>query len=99
MTTLHKTCKAKAVRLPVSSGGTERTADDLPSGLVVSSGKLTVEFASPEDLFAKLFELAQAAANDFDGVCKALVGTFNSGESHPGDGKDRAIPAVVNRAG
>jgi hypothetical protein len=34
---------------------------------------LVVEFSAAEELFAKLFELAQAAANDFDGVCNAVM--------------------------
>jgi hypothetical protein len=57
---------AASVRLPVRPGARERTMADLPPGMVFQAGVLRVEFASPEDLLAKLFELAKAAANDFE---------------------------------
>jgi hypothetical protein len=59
--------------LPVASRAADRTVDDLPGGVVFAPGKLVVEFDCPEELFAKLYELAQVAINDYDRLCGALV--------------------------
>jgi hypothetical protein len=69
---LRKYRIAAAVRLPVRPGARERTMADLPAGLFFQPGVLRVEFASPEDLLGKLFELAKAAANDFETFCAAV---------------------------
>ena len=41
--------------------------DMLPEGLEMGPGRLTVTYESPEDLLAKLYALAQAAATDYEG--------------------------------
>jgi len=40
--------------------------DSLPGGVGFSAGRMTLEFGSVQDLLAKLYALAQAAAADFD---------------------------------
>jgi hypothetical protein len=47
---------------------------DLPSGVHLQVGSLKVEFGQAEDLLAKLFELTQAAAQDFDGFRRMVAG-------------------------
>jgi hypothetical protein len=61
---LDSLARARSVTLPVrpAESGTAR----LPSGITVLSGKLTVEFDSAEQLFARMYELAQTAAVDFE---------------------------------
>jgi len=55
------------VRIPVAAEGAERSMASLPPGICLRPGSLTVEFGQAEDLLSKLFVLAQAAAQDFDG--------------------------------
>ena len=68
--TLEETRRHRAaarVILPVAGDASLRTMLDLPPGVHLQPGSLRVEFDEAEDLLAKLFELAQAAAHDFDG--------------------------------
>lgn len=58
---------AAAVRIPVAAGAAEPSMAGLPPGICLRPGSLTVEFGQADDLLAKLFVLAQAAAQDFDG--------------------------------
>jgi len=58
---------AALVTLPVAPDTSLKTMRDLPPGVRLQPGSLTVEFGEAEDLLARLFELAQAAANDFEG--------------------------------
>ena len=44
---------------------------DLSTGVALEPGHLHVEFSGAEDLLGELFELAQAAANDYDRFCAA----------------------------
>ncbi len=67
--TLEKARRHRAgagVRLPVPAGALSSKMADLAAGVRLEPGRLTVDFASPEDLLAKLFGLAQAAANDWE---------------------------------
>ena len=67
---LQKVVRHKAaarVVLPVARGAAPRSMADLPPGVRLGPGSLTVEFSQAEDLLGKLFELAQAAAHDFEG--------------------------------
>jgi hypothetical protein len=48
-------------------------ADTLPAGIGFAAGRMTLEYAGVEDLFAKLYALAQTAAVDFEAF-RALVG-------------------------
>ena len=38
----------------------------LPEGVALTRGRLTIDFASPEELLRKLYELSQAIAADFE---------------------------------
>ena len=57
---------AARVRIPVEPGVSRRKLDELSAGIALEAGRLHIEFAGAEDLLAKLYELAQAASNDFD---------------------------------
>lgn len=59
---------ARAARVPIAAPpevyATRLTS--LPSGVRLDPGRLTVEFASPEQLLERLFALSQALVNDLD---------------------------------
>ncbi len=71
--TLHRCSAGTVIRLPVSADVRQRTPYDLPSGISLQPGRLIAEFTAPEELFGKLYELAMAAVNDFDGVTQAIT--------------------------
>jgi hypothetical protein len=58
---------AARVQIPVAADVNDRTVADLPAGVKLETGRLTIEFDSPLQLLSKLYELSQAAANDLDG--------------------------------
>jgi hypothetical protein len=60
--TLEETRRHRAaarVTLPVERESGPRTMVDLPQGMHLQPGRLSVEFGLPEELLAKLFELAE----------------------------------------
>ena len=54
------------VRIPVEPEVFNARMRQLNEGVRIASGQLIIQFSSKEDLLAKLFELAQAAANDYE---------------------------------
>jgi hypothetical protein len=62
---------AARVSIPVPPDVFNRKLKDLSAGLALEPGHLHVTFSGAEDLLAKLFELAQAASNDYDRFCAA----------------------------
>jgi hypothetical protein len=70
---LHRGSAGAVIRLPVSADVRQRTPYDLPSGISLQPGQLIVAFTAPEELFGKLYELAMAAVNDFDGITQAIT--------------------------
>ncbi len=60
----HRT--AARVKIPVQPDVFSRKLADLPAGIALEAGHLHVAFSGTEDLLSKLFELSQAASNDFD---------------------------------
>jgi len=54
------------VRIPVPPDVLSRKVPELSPGIDLQRGRLQIEFAGAEDLLAKLYELARAAANDFE---------------------------------
>jgi hypothetical protein len=69
---------AARVRLPVAATAYAGALCALPPGVCLQPGSLQVEFGEPEDLLAKLYQLAQAVAQDFDGFRRIVT--------------DRAVP-------
>jgi hypothetical protein len=62
---------AARVRIPISADVFSRKLADLLLGVAIVPGHLHIAFSGTEDLLAKLFELAQAASNDYDRFCAA----------------------------
>ena len=56
---------ARRVRIPVAGGTHQRRVENLPDGIALSPGELRIDFHGAEDLAAKLLELSQAMANDW----------------------------------
>jgi hypothetical protein len=57
---------AVRVKIPVQSDVFSRKLADLSPGVALEAGHLHIAFSGTEDLLGKLFELSQAASNDFD---------------------------------
>ena len=57
---------AARVKIPVQSDVFNRKLTGLPPGVALEAGHLHIAFSGTEDLLGKLFELSQAASNDFD---------------------------------
>ncbi len=62
------------VAIPVEAEALSRRLRDLPAGVSLSRGALHIQFESPEELLSKLFELAQAIANDYEAFAKRTSG-------------------------
>lgn len=69
---LRKHAAAQRVRVPVTLDVRERTFSNLAPGIQLGPGQLRIEFQSAEDLAAKLFELSQAMANDWDSLTRTI---------------------------
>jgi hypothetical protein len=67
LATLDRHARAATIRLPVpeSSFISPRT---LPADISVVQGKLTVQFQTAEELFAKLYSLGEAAVIGFERI-------------------------------
>ncbi len=63
---------AHEIKIPVADGAYDRMVSDLPAGITLRAGRLSIEFAGVEDLLSKLYALARAAANDFDQFSRAV---------------------------
>ena len=70
----QRTRRAQEVRIDVSPEVLNTRMSMLPNAVHLKPGKLEVEFSGCEDLLSKLFTLAQAAINDFDGFEKVSNG-------------------------
>jgi hypothetical protein len=71
----QRTRRAQEVKIDVSAEVFSTTLNTLPKAVHLGPGKLEVEFSGCEDLLTKLFTLAQAAANDYEGFQNASDGT------------------------
>jgi hypothetical protein len=63
---LRRYQKAAAVAIPILPKSCERRLPELPIGIAIESGRLTVEFNRTEELLQRLFEVARAAAADYE---------------------------------
>ena len=68
---------AVKVVIPVAPDVYDRRMDGLPDGVRLRPGHLSVDFGKAEDLLSKLFELSQAAANDFESFRSSADGRQN----------------------
>lgn len=67
------------VILPVRRDALDRRMENLPAGIRLEAGYLTVRFEKPEELLADLFELAKAAQNDYEAFCKTVEKNAGAG--------------------
>lgn len=86
---LERHRRAAAVRIPVGREVVHLTSFDLPGGISFEVGRLTVDYETVEQLLSRLYELAQAAANDFDQFSKLAMSTVpragsRADHQHPG---------------
>jgi hypothetical protein len=70
--TMRRQAAARRVVVPALTDVHDRTLSDLPSGVELRRGELCIQFGSAEDLAAKLFELSQAMANDWQAFVTAV---------------------------
>jgi hypothetical protein len=68
----RKRIPGRKVRIPVAPDGI--TSGEVPSGVTLEDGKMTVEFFGTEDLLAKLMELAMFAQRDYQGFTGLVEG-------------------------
>lgn len=61
---------ARRVVIPAALDVREREVSGLPAGIELNPGELRVSFNGAEDLAAKLFELSQAMANNWEAFTK-----------------------------
>jgi hypothetical protein len=64
--TLRNNFAARQVQIPAPADARGRLFDNMSAEIEVRPGELRICFAGAEDLAAKLFELSQAMANDWD---------------------------------
>ena len=64
--TLRNNFAARQVQVPAPADARDRLFDNMAPEIEVRPGELRICFAGAEDLAAKLFELSQAMANDWD---------------------------------
>lgn len=69
------------VSLPVAGDACACAIFDLPAGVHLQPGSLQVKFGQPEELLAKLYQLAQAAAQDFESFRMIAAGGPASGNA------------------
>lgn len=63
---------ARRVRIPAAADVRDRSIRELGGGIELRPGELRIEFYGAEDLAAKLFELSQAMANDWQKFAEAV---------------------------
>ena len=63
---LRRSQAGARVKIPVLPEMLKGEVAGLSSGIALEPGHLHIEFSGTEDLLTKLYELSQAAANDFD---------------------------------
>jgi hypothetical protein len=63
---LRRHRRAVCVKVAVQPDVLSRKLTDLSPGVALEVGHLHIAFSGAEDLLGKLFELSQAASNDFD---------------------------------
>ena len=90
---LEKHCRGAAVRIPVGPEIVHLIPAGLPSGIFFGPGRLTIDYGNVEKLLRQLYEVAQAAVNDFDQFSELAMPTT----SRTANGADRHRPGQNKR--
>jgi hypothetical protein len=61
-----------AARVTIPRASLAPLDTSLPPDVHLEAGRLTVDFATPDDLLSKLFLFSQKIAGDFEGMCKRI---------------------------
>ena len=69
---LTRQLAGRRVRIPAAADVDARRVRDLPGDITLKPGELRIEFFGAEDLAAKLFELSQAMANDWQAFARTV---------------------------
>ena len=72
--TVRKLLAARLLRVPAAADVRERMVRDLAPAIELRPGELRIQSSGAEDLAAKLFELSQAMANDWQAFQKLVGG-------------------------
>ena len=76
---------ARRVQVPAAADARDRSVRELAGGIELRPGELRIRFSGAEDLAAKLFELSQAMANDWQAFATAAEEHISSPpRNHPG---------------
>lgn len=63
---LRRYRKAASVVIPMEPAAKPVTLPSWPNGIALESGRLTVEYGRAEELLQRLYQIAQAAAGDYE---------------------------------
>jgi hypothetical protein len=69
---LHRHRTAVKISIPVSAEMTRRRLPELPDGISISLGAMFVAYSTAEQLLSRLYDLARAAADDYEGFCAVV---------------------------
>ena len=75
---------ARRVRIPAAADVRDRSVRELSGGIELRPGELRIQFYGAEDLAAKLFEVSQAMANDWQAFARAVEQDAASLPRNPG---------------
>ncbi len=73
---LRQHAATRQIRIPAATNVHNHILGDLPQWIELRPGELRIEFCDAEDLAAKLFELSQAMANDWEALTKIVEPNF-----------------------
>ena len=76
---LERDLKAHRVPIHAKPDTYDLLLPALPSSVRLRPGRLEVDFSTPEELLARLFELSQAIANDYDTFTQAVATPAGTG--------------------
>ncbi len=77
---IRKHTAARRVRIPAAGDARDRTVRNLTADIELRPGELRIQFSRAEDLAAKLFELSQAMANDWEAFVANVEAGYASDE-------------------
>ena len=83
---LHRHSGGRHIRIPVLAHAP--SVPELPNGIALRPGEMSVSFTTTEDLLARLYAFAAAAAENFDAFTAMIeavtIGQPEQPQSHPG---------------